>query len=61
MELHETKLMELRNKVREEKEMDFNTIMIAMEELKKERQKELKKIVSYITLKVVYFKLTYAE
>lgn len=46
MELHETKLMQLRNKVREEKEMDFNTIMIAMEELKKERQKELNKIVS---------------
>lgn len=61
MELHETKLMELRNKVREEKEMDFNTIMIAMEELKKERQKELNKIVSEITLKVVYFKRTYAD
>lgn len=46
MELHEIKLMELRNKVKQEKEIDVNTIMIAMEELRNERQKELNKIVS---------------
>ncbi|XP_045454901.1 golgin subfamily A member 6-like protein 22, partial [Melitaea cinxia] len=44
MELHEIKLMELRNKVKQEKEIDVNTIMIAMEELRNERQKELNKI-----------------
>ncbi|CAH2098152.1 unnamed protein product [Euphydryas editha] len=46
IEGHEMKLIKLTNKVQQEKEMDVNTIMIAMEELRKERQKELNKIQS---------------
>ncbi|XP_047539193.1 trichohyalin-like [Vanessa atalanta] len=44
IEGYELKQMELRNKKRQEREMDVSTILTAMEELRKERQRELDQI-----------------
>ncbi|XP_046972463.1 calponin homology domain-containing protein DDB_G0272472-like [Vanessa cardui] len=44
IEGYDLKQMEIRNKKRQEREMDVNTILIAMEELRKERQRELDQI-----------------
>ncbi|XP_050356410.1 trichohyalin-like [Nymphalis io] len=44
IEGYEMKQMEMRNKKRQEREIDVSTILIAMEDLRKERQRELDQI-----------------